>query len=230
MPSYSRSVSSGSLAIILGLFDPEHGGTTLLQNIANCLHKDTALHSWTLKSSTAPLYKPQIFQTKIYLTVLLLAKRWIRQPILPHFLTSLVFDCLTNIGYQFECGMLSICGLSTLVYHRPGIYLQFAEVRWHYYCRKFYSVSFLLLAYVGLPKQIGPRAHKVVFTVGFSDIISAFACLKSLPLTLILLTWRIGWAHNNASKQRIGRRDVFVTMHPWYNCINNQLGATITVY
>ena len=49
-------------------------------------------------------------------------------------------------------------------------------------------------------------------------------------LTLILLTWRIGWAYNNARKQRIGRWDVFVTVHPWYNYINNQLGATITVY
>ena len=48
-------------------------------------------------------------------------------------------------------------------------------------------------------------------------------------LTLILLTWRIGWAHNNASKYRIGRWDVFVTVHPWYNYINNQLVATVTV-
>ena len=41
---------------------------------------------------------------------------------------------------------------------------------------------------------------------------------------------RIGWAHNNARKYRIGRWDVFVTVHPWYNYINNQLDATITVY
>ena len=51
-----------------------------------------------------------------------------------------------------------------------------------------------------------------------------------LNLTLILLMWRIGWAHNNARKEWIGRWDVFVTVHPWYNYINNQLDATITVY
>ena len=49
-------------------------------------------------------------------------------------------------------------------------------------------------------------------------------------LTLLVLMWRIGWAHNNARKKRIGRWDVFVTVHPWYNYINNQLDATITVY
>ena len=49
-------------------------------------------------------------------------------------------------------------------------------------------------------------------------------------LTLIVLMWRIGWAHNNARKLRIGRWDVFVTVHPWYNYINNQPDATITVY
>jgi len=70
VPSYSRTVSSRSLAIILGLFDPEQKGTTFLQNLANCLHNDTAFHPWRLKSSTTPLYKPQILQNKIYLTVL----------------------------------------------------------------------------------------------------------------------------------------------------------------
>ena len=49
-------------------------------------------------------------------------------------------------------------------------------------------------------------------------------------LTLIVLMWRIGWAHNNARKEPIGRWDVFLTVHPWYNNINNQLDATITVY
>jgi len=49
-------------------------------------------------------------------------------------------------------------------------------------------------------------------------------------LTLIVLMWRIGWAHNNARKQRIARWVVFVTVHPWYNNINSQLDATITVY
>ena len=49
-------------------------------------------------------------------------------------------------------------------------------------------------------------------------------------LTLIVLMWRIGWAHNNARKLRIDRWDVFVTVHPWYNYINNQLDATIPVY
>ena len=52
----------------------------------------------------------------------------------------------------------------------------------------------------------------------------------ALSLTLIILMWRIGWAYNNARKQRIGRWDVFVTVHLWYNYINNQLHATITVY
>ena len=51
-----------------------------------------------------------------------------------------------------------------------------------------------------------------------------------IALTLIVLMWRVGWAHNNARKYRIGRWDVFVTVHPWCNYINNQLDATITVY
>ena len=68
------------------------------------------------------------------------------------------------------------------------------------------------------------NTHQLFFLQGYSLYV------ELMSLTLIVLMWRIGWAHNNARKQWIGRRDVFVTVHPWYNYINNQLDATITVY
>ena len=64
----------------------------------------------------------------------------------------------------------------------------------------------------------------------WNKLIIKFSASSWLILTLIVLMWRIGWAHNNARKLRIGRWDDFVTVHSWYNYINNQLDATITVY
>ena len=69
----------------------------------------------------------------------------------------------------------------------------------------------------------------VAISTWLSNHITYLTVESSRPLTLIVLMWRIGWAHNNARKYRTGRWDVFVTVHPWYNYMNNQLDATITV-
>ena len=94
-----------------------------------------------------------------------------------------------------------------------------SKFKWYYYIHQYGCFLFHFISYYTWPMYLNFSLYLCV----------PFFC-HSFLLTLIVLMWRIGWAHNNARKYRIGRWDVFGTVHPWYNYINNQLDATITVY